>query len=111
MGTVDVKNIFGPVPAEISEEFLEILAESETVRIERIVSQGHVSPKDFWYDQKTDEFVIVLKGRAHLLFEGAKDHVDLESGDYLCIPAHVKHRVEWTDPECDTIWLAVQYRP
>ena len=23
--------------------------------------------------------------------------------------AHVKHRVEWTDSTCETIWLAVHY--
>ena len=110
MGTVDVKHIFGPVPAENPEEFLEILAESETVRIERIVSRGQVSPKDSWYDQGNDEFVMVLKGLARLVFEEDKEPVPLKAGDYVIIPAHCKHRVEWTDPTDDTVWLTVHYR-
>jgi cupin 2 domain-containing protein len=30
-------------------------------------------------------------------------------GAYVHIPAHRKHRVEWTDPNQPTIWLAVHY--
>ena len=111
MGTVEVKNIFWPVSIESSEEFSEILAESDTVRVERIVSQKHVSPKDFWYDQESDEFVVVLKGKARLRLEGTKETVFLAAGDYMIIPAHCKHRVEWTDPILDTVWLTVHYRP
>ena len=25
------------------------------------------------------------------------------------IPAHRRHRVEWTDPEAPTVWLALHY--
>ena len=39
------------------------------VRIERIISHGHASPADFWYDQAQHEWVIVLKGAARLQFE------------------------------------------
>ena len=109
MGTLEVKNIFGPVPAKLPEELIEVLAESDAIRIERIISQGHASPKDFWYDQETDEFVMVLNGRAQLLFEGDHAPVSLAAGDYVIIPAHCRHRVESTDPEEDTVWLAVHY--
>ena len=34
------------------------------IRIERIVSRGHTSPPDFWYDQPQAEWVIVLAGSA-----------------------------------------------
>jgi len=30
-------------------------------------------------------------------------------GSYVHIPAHCKHRVEWTDPDVETIWLAMYY--
>jgi cupin 2 domain-containing protein len=30
-------------------------------------------------------------------------------GDFVNIPAHTKHRVEWTTPDEPTIWLAVRY--
>ena len=43
------------------------------------------------------------------LFEGDDEAVIMKTGDYINIPAHRKHRVEWTDPEEDTIWLAIHY--
>ena len=33
----------------------------------------------------------------------------LKSGDYLSIPAGTHHRVEWTDPNVKTVWLALHY--
>ena len=46
-------------------------------------------------------------GAARLRFE---EHViELEPGDYVDIPAHKKHRVEWTTPDEPTVWLAVYY--
>ena len=35
--------------------------------------------------------------------------VVLKAGDYYNIDAHVQHRVEWSDPLCGIIWLAVHY--
>jgi len=52
---------------------------------------------------------MVLKGSAGLLFEGDDKAVIMKTGDYINIPAHRKHRVEWTEPEEETIWLAVHY--
>lgn len=43
------------------------------------------------------------------MFEGELEAVQLNEGDYLNINAHVKHRVEYTDPDVETIWLAVFY--
>ena len=56
-----------------------------------------------------NEFVLVVQGSAGLKFEGEDDIVVLTAGDYLNIGSHVRHRVEWTDPSCETIWLAVHY--
>jgi len=100
-------NLFHNIPEHLPEELIEILAESGQIRIERIVSNGHASKPDFWYDQATEEFVLIIQGKAQLAFE---DHtVDLNPGDYLTIHAHQKHRVQWTDPGQPTIWLAVHY--
>lgn len=93
-------------PADLPEELTEILATGTGVRIERIVSRGHVSPEGFWYDQAEDEWVAVLRGRATLLLEGGERR-DLGPGDWLWLPAGLRHRVESTDPEADTVWLAV----
>jgi cupin 2 domain-containing protein len=78
------------------------------VRIERIVSHGHASPGGFWYDQDRHEWVVVLTGAARLRFDD--DIVELKPGDFATIPAHTKHRVEWTTPDEPTVWLAVLYR-
>jgi cupin 2 domain-containing protein len=103
------KNIFEDIPVNVTEETVEIISETDSIRIERIVSRAHSSPHDFWYDQEKNEYVIILKGRAGLAFEKRDDVIVMGPGDYLEIPAHVRHRVEWTDPEEDTIWLAINY--
>ena len=103
------RSLLEKVPQELPNELIEVLCSSNSVKIERIVSRGHSSPKGFWYNQKTNEFVLMVQGRARLLIDGEDDMVILEKGDYVNIGAHVKHRVAWTDPEEDTIWLAVHY--
>jgi cupin 2 domain-containing protein len=90
------------------DEVFQTIKETNNVRIERIISKGQVSPKDFWYDQEENEWVILLKGSARLLFEDG-ELVELNSGDYLNIPANKKHRVEWTSKDSETIWVAVFY--
>jgi cupin 2 domain-containing protein len=101
-------NILTGLPADPPDEFLETLLETKSVRIERILSRRHVSPPGFWYDQEEHEWVLLLQGAARLRFEDAT--IDLKPGDFIHIPAHKKHRVEWTTPEANTIWLAVHCR-
>ena len=72
-----------------------------------IVSHGHASSEGFWYDQDENEWVIVLTGTARLRFE--EETVEMKPGDFVNIPSHRKHRVEWTTPGELTIWLAVFY--
>ena len=48
-----------------------------------------------------------MKGAARLQFEDGM--VEMKGGDFVNIPAHRKHRVEWTTPDEPTIWLAVFY--
>jgi cupin 2 domain-containing protein len=106
---METANLFRFLPAPAHEEVLDVLAESPSVSIERIVSRGHRSPEGFWYDQDRTEWVVVLRGRAALMLEGEASPRMLEPGDALTIPAHARHRVEWTDPDQDTVWLAVFY--
>lgn len=100
-------NLFSDLPARLAEELFETLVEHPHVRIERIVSTGHRSPPGFWYDQHEIEWVAVLKGEARLLFEGDDEPICMRPGDHVLIPAHRKHRVEWTTPTEPTVWLAV----
>jgi cupin 2 domain-containing protein len=100
-------NLFADLPANLPEELVEVLAESPHVRIERIVSTGQASPASFWYDQNQAEWIVVLSGQAKLLFEGEVTSIHLRPGDHVTIPAHRRHRVEWTTPDEPTVWLAV----
>lgn len=103
-----MKNIFQEIKKDLPEELIETIFNTDDIKIERIVSRGHSSPKNFWYDQDKNEFVMLLNGEAKLLFEDNKE-ITLKPGDYLTIPLHTKHRIEWTSPDEDTIWLTVFY--
>jgi cupin 2 domain-containing protein len=102
-----IKNIFDDLPLHLPKEVLQTLIRTADVRIERIVSHGHASPADFWYDQGQHEWVIVLKGAARLQFEDGM--VEMKVGDFINIPAFKKHRVDWTTPDEPTVWLGVRY--
>jgi len=100
-------NLFDDIPGDFPEELIQTILDKSNVRIERIVSHGHASPDRFWYDQVQHEFVVLLKGAARLRFEN--EVVELRPGSFVDIPAHRRHRVEWTDPQQATVWLAVFY--
>ena len=103
-------NLFDNIPADIPEEVVTTVLRANGLRIERIVSQGQASPPGFWYDQEDNEWVVVLEGHATVQFEGEPESVELQRGSYVNIPAHVRHRVAWTDPNQKTVWLAIHYR-
>ncbi len=102
-----VYNLLDGLPNAASEEITEVLLSSPNVRLERIVSRGQASPKDFWYDQSQAEWVMLLAGRARLAIEQDEHEHDLGPGDCPYLPAHCRHRVAWTDPAQDTVWLAL----
>ena len=102
------KNVFDGIPENPQEELFERLVDCGQVKIERIVSTGQCSPETGWYDQEDNEWVIVLKGEAVVLFDD-RSSVHLGAGDYINIPLHKRHRVEWTSPDEETVWLAVHY--
>ena len=106
-----VKNIFTDIPEQMPEELFQTLLSKGQVKIERIMSKGHSSPVNNWYDQIQDEWVILLEGRAKLQFENDLSPIFLKPGDYLLIPARTRHRVLWTDPDIKTIWLAIHIYP
>lgn len=102
-------NLFAAIAPRLAHEEITTLLTSAGVRIERIVSHGQASPPGFWYDQPQAEWVIVVAGRAALRFEDDDATIRMDPGDWLHIPAHRRHRVEWTDPTQATIWLAVHH--
>jgi cupin 2 domain-containing protein len=102
-------NLLAGVNGPTREELIETLLETPQVRLERIVSTGQATPEGQWYDQERNEWVAVLSGSAGLLFEGEAEIRVMHPGDHLLIPAHRRHRVAWTDPQQQTVWLALHY--
>ena len=101
-------NLLSRLPERLDDEVFESIFEASHVRVERIVSRGHTSPAEGWYDQEEHEWILVLEGAGTVRFEEGGS-VHLGKGDHLTIPAHSRHRVSWTDPERVTVWLAVFY--
>jgi cupin 2 domain-containing protein len=106
---MDIRNIFSDIQKHAPDEILETILQTDKFKIERILSRGHATAEGDWYDQDKNEWVMVLKGSAGLLFEGDDKAVIMKTGDYINIPAHRKHLVEWTEPEEETIWLTIHY--
>ncbi len=107
MNCLRTGNLLASLPAASPEERFDSLLERRGARIERIVSTGQSSPPGSWYDQAQDEFVVLVAGAARLRFEDGDRVLDLAPGDWVEIPAHVRHRVESTQAEPATVWLAI----
>ena len=110
------QNITDDIPLSVPNEIFEPLLSGSNFRMERIVSDGQASPKDFWYDQAENEWVLLLQGSATLELETPSDVetksielITLSPGNYLLIPKHQRHRVSATDPKEKTIWLAIHF--
>lgn len=93
----------GPAPAPGAETFAT-LAETGGARVEAIVSRA-VRDGD-WYEQAWPEFVLLVAGEAVLAFAQG-DERRLMPGDWALLPAGCRHRVAWTAPAAETVWLAV----
>jgi cupin 2 domain-containing protein len=102
-------NLYARQTGALDAEVIEPLVEGTGCRLERIVSLGHATPPGQWYDQARAEWVVVLTGAAGLRFEDESAPRVLGPGDWLLIAAHRRHRVEWTDSEQPTVWLALHY--
>ena len=102
------KSILKDIPKDLKDEFFEDILVSENLQIERIVSYGHTSPKEGWHNQNKNEWVILIDGEAIISFKDSDD-IKLKKGDYLNIERNVEHKVSWTKPKSETIWLAIFY--
>jgi cupin 2 domain-containing protein len=103
-------NLFADIPQSLVEEQVSVLLAAAGVRIERIVSTGQVTPPGTWLDQDGSEWVALLAGAAGLLIEGEATARVLVPGSHVHLPAHLRHRVEWTSTAPPAVWLAVHYR-
>ena len=100
-------NIFEQIIVDKNEEKIFEIFKNETIKIEKIVSNGQTSPENFWYEQEKSEFVLLLEGFAILEFENREE--ELKKGDCLNIQAYEKHRVKFTSLDEPTVWFAVFY--
>ena len=90
--------------ASSAEFFEHLLSDGKGMRVERIVSWGHVTPEGEWYDQEYDEWVVVVEGEARLGFADGTECA-LGRGEHIFLGRHVRHRVIHTSRPC--VWLAV----
>ncbi len=103
-------NIFQQIPEALQDEIFTTLVDGKNIRIERIVSYGHHSEEDQWYDQNRDEWVIILRGHAKLMIDdGRLSVLEMAEGDYQLLPAHLRHRVLSSSTIEPTVWLAVHF--
>lgn len=103
-------NLLVDLPDACQAEVCETLLEQGVLRLERIVSRGQSTPEGQWYDQDHDEWVLVIAGQALLQIAGEQVARRLETGDWVYLPAHCRHRVVWTPPDRETIWLALHWK-
>lgn len=104
------ENFFERLPDAAQAEVIEKLGQAPGGFVERIVTQGQATPAGQWYEQTTDEFVLLLRGAATLRFEDEAQDRELRQGDYLWIEAGRRHRVTWASQAEITLWLAVHFR-
>jgi cupin 2 domain-containing protein len=102
------ENIFSSIPEDLKDEVFQSIIKNDKLKLERIISYAHKTPEGEWYDQEWDEWVLLIKGAAGLLIEG-EDELELQTGDYILLPAHKRHRVTWTAADEETVWLALHF--
>ena len=100
------ENLLSDMPAATTEEQFLPLLERPGVRLERIVSHGQATPPGEWLSQPQEEWVLLLTGGAKLTLKG-RPTLTLGPGDHVLIPAGQAHRVDWTQPNAPTVWLAL----
>ncbi len=90
------------------KEIFEKILSTKKITIERIISYGQKTPEDLWLYDKRNEWVLLLQGKATLLFENKKI-VKMKQGDYILIDSRTKHKVTYTSKKPPCIWLAIYF--
>jgi cupin 2 domain-containing protein len=111
LAVIKTGNLRSGVPARpLPDEVVDLLIDRPGLRIERIVSTGQTTPEGQWYDQETEEWVLVVDGTARLRIDGEREDRELSEGDWILLPVHCRHRVTWTSAGPPTVWLAIHFR-
>eukprot|EP00607_Mallomonas_marina_P004210 CAMPEP_0182428084 /NCGR_PEP_ID=MMETSP1167-20130531/21008_1 /TAXON_ID=2988 /ORGANISM="Mallomonas Sp, Strain CCMP3275" /LENGTH=142 /DNA_ID=CAMNT_0024610745 /DNA_START=288 /DNA_END=713 /DNA_ORIENTATION=+ len=98
------------VPGQVypEEQLTPLLSCPIGLRVNHIVSTGHVTAEDEWYDQQDNEWVLLINGTATLQFVDGMTH-DMVAGSYLYIPRHCRHRVLRTSVSPAAVWVAIHH--
>ena len=83
-----MKNLLQNIPDQLPEERFETLVKNENIHIERIVSKGHTSPKEGWYDQDRQSRFFPVRREAAAGVRHAK------RGRFSPVPDHAGTRCE-----------------
>lgn len=89
------------------QESTVVLQHGPGWRLERIHSCLARSPEGFWYDQAEHEWLCLLQGSARLRFADEPQPRQLCRGDSLYLAPHRRHRLEDSDADPGTVWLAL----
>lgn len=106
---IEKKNIFKNLPDSSKGEIFQDIIDNHNFKLESIVSSGQATPDGEWYDQPNDEWVLLLQGSGVLIFEDESESCRMNPGDHILISAHKKHRVEETDKNGKSIWIALHF--
>lgn len=105
---IKIKNYYsGSIPGILKENYLDLL-KCKQFRLEKIVSKGYSTPQNIWLSEDKNEFILLLKGKAELLFENG-NIINLIEGDYFIIPSGTKHKVTKTSRKPICYWLTIHY--
>jgi cupin 2 domain-containing protein len=105
----DKQNFYCGYKSVGADEIFDNILTGKKFILERIISKGHSTPENQWLESKKEEWVILLKGKARILFQnGVK--VKLNEGDYILIPKNTKHKVIYTSKKPECFWLAIHYK-
>ncbi|NET24795.1 cupin domain-containing protein [Okeania sp. SIO1I7] len=85
------------------EEILKNLLSHKNVKINKIISPPNFVSEEFIQDE--DEWVILLQGSA--ILEINQKNTKLVKDSHIFIPAKTPHKIISTDPNIETIWLAI----
>ena len=106
---IQIKNFYSGFKTNpLLENYIDIL-NGNKFRLEKIISKGYKTPNAKWLSESVDEFVLLLKGKAEILFETGQI-VELKEGDYLIIPSNTKHKVIKTSIRPLCYWLTIHFK-
>jgi cupin 2 domain-containing protein len=108
-GKLSKQNFYNGFNLNGQNEIYENFLSGKIFSVERIISKGYKTSEKEWLVSKNDEWVILLKGKARVLFFEDTE-LELNEGDFINIPKNTKHKVTFTSKRPECFWLAIHYK-